>query len=106
MTRRGWLPRPDSRCRFCGSDADLVLDHIVPPSRGGARTADNQQVLCRTCNASKGSRTNEEYLESLIRRDLRYWTIHVVAQEVRRRYEACAPDGNPLPEIQNRRKQP
>jgi 5-methylcytosine-specific restriction endonuclease McrA len=34
----------------------LELDHIWPRSRGGPGTADNFQVLCTSCNCSKGAR--------------------------------------------------
>jgi 5-methylcytosine-specific restriction endonuclease McrA len=33
----------------------LELDHIWPKSRGGPDTADNFQVLCTSCNCSKGA---------------------------------------------------
>uniref|UniRef100_A0AB39CF30 HNH endonuclease n=1 Tax=Cutibacterium phage vB_CacS-HV1 TaxID=3236917 RepID=A0AB39CF30_9CAUD len=32
-------------------------DHITPVSRGGLNTLDNGQIICRTCNRSKGNRT-------------------------------------------------
>lgn len=50
------LERDEHRCRRCGSENDLTLDHIHPWSIGGPDTADNLQVLCRPCNSSKGDR--------------------------------------------------
>ena len=44
-----------SNCQFCGKAAKEV-DHILPRSRGGNNTIKNAQILCRTCNASKGAR--------------------------------------------------
>lgn len=44
-----------SNCQFC-SKAAKEVDHVVPRSRGGNNTPQNGQILCRTCNASKGAR--------------------------------------------------
>jgi len=38
-------------------------DHIVPLSKGGGLTFDNVQALCRSCNAKKGTKSNEECLK-------------------------------------------
>jgi 5-methylcytosine-specific restriction endonuclease McrA len=66
------LERDGYKCRRCGwapSDPvpikpgtsravyrGLELDHIWPKSKGGAGTEDNFQVLCTSCNCSKGAR--------------------------------------------------
>jgi 5-methylcytosine-specific restriction endonuclease McrA len=50
-------------CVACGSHRRLEVDHIVPVSRGGSSERANLQLLCRTCNASKGARTMQEWLE-------------------------------------------
>ncbi len=54
--RRAVLARDQYRCRSCGSQSYLELDHIIPLSRGGATSYENLQVLCRYCNLSKGNR--------------------------------------------------
>ena len=54
--RRAVLARDQYRCRSCGSQSYLELDHINPLSRGGATSYENLQVLCRYCNLSKGNR--------------------------------------------------
>lgn len=47
-------------CRYCGARQKLVLDHLVPVSRGGANTLDNLVTACAPCNARKLDRTIEE----------------------------------------------
>jgi len=50
------------RCQHCGRAADqseLVVDHVVPISRGGTSEQSNLQALCRDCNAGKGAKTEE-----------------------------------------------
>lgn len=50
------MERDGSRCKACGSDLDLCIDHIKPVSRGGTSEDDNLQVLCALCNGGKGNR--------------------------------------------------
>ena len=46
----------DFTCVICGKDCheDPVKDHIKPIYQGGSDGIDNIQLLCRSCNASKG----------------------------------------------------
>lgn len=46
-------------CEGCGAVDDLTADHVVPISRGGRNDRSNLQVLCRSCNSRKGTRTPE-----------------------------------------------
>ena len=48
--------RDEARCSGCGSKERLEFDHIIPLSKGGSNTARNIQLLCETCNRSKGNR--------------------------------------------------
>ena len=76
--RRASIPRQFKRILFgqqegrcvgyncaCGNVpmpfAALQGDHIVPFSRGGSDDFDNWQLLCGSCNASKGDKTMEEW---------------------------------------------
>ena len=40
-------------CCFCGSSANLTMDHLFSRSYGGPETADNVVWVCRSCNSSK-----------------------------------------------------
>jgi len=46
-------------CLKCGSQTDILKDHITPIYQGGSDGIDNIQPLCRTCNASKGSESKD-----------------------------------------------
>jgi 5-methylcytosine-specific restriction endonuclease McrA len=40
-----------------GKSLELTHDHVVPLSKGGEHSLANSQILCRSCNASKGAKT-------------------------------------------------
>lgn len=46
--RDGW------KCKCCGTEKDLTLDHIIPKFRGGHNGESNLQTLCKRCNNIKG----------------------------------------------------
>src|SRR5579863_3973472 len=52
-------------CRYCSRPfpkEKLTFDHLVPVSRGGRRSAQENLVLCCfPCNNRKGARTFEEF---------------------------------------------
>lgn len=47
--------RDAGRCAKCGSQQRLEYDHIIAVAKGGSSTERNVQLLCETCNRSKGS---------------------------------------------------
>jgi hypothetical protein len=46
--------RDGGRCVECGSGFDIQYDHVIPLALGGANTVQNLQILCASCNQSKG----------------------------------------------------
>jgi 5-methylcytosine-specific restriction endonuclease McrA len=54
---RALLTAYGNRCLSCGATSNLELDHVKPLAAGGANTIYNAQPLCRTCNASKATKT-------------------------------------------------
>ena len=44
---------------------NLTIDHIVPRSKDGTDAPDNLQLLCGTCNSTKGNRTQEYLIQAL-----------------------------------------
>ena len=51
-------------CVYCASSVDLELDHVIPQSRGGSDDPENLVTCCRSCNASKGNKTPDEWLNN------------------------------------------
>jgi hypothetical protein len=47
--------RDRGQCVKCGSRERLEFDHIIPIIAGGSNTERNIQLLCETCNRSKGA---------------------------------------------------
>ncbi|MDA0256744.1 MAG: HNH endonuclease [Chloroflexi bacterium] len=60
LTRREVFARDHGRCQYCGRDAELTLDHVLPRHRGGRHEWDNVVAACRPCNHLKGGRTPAE----------------------------------------------
>ena len=47
--------RDNGKCVRCGSQERLEFDHIIPVIAGGSNTERNVQLLCESCNRSKGA---------------------------------------------------
>jgi len=48
--------RDNGKCVRCGSGQRLEFDHIIPVIAGGSSTERNVQLLCESCNRSKGAK--------------------------------------------------
>lgn len=48
-------------CCKCKSKTNITIDHIKPVSKGGSNFIYNLQLLCRSCNSSKGNRIIIDY---------------------------------------------
>ena len=57
ITRRAVFARDSWTCQYCGSRANLTVDHVVPRSKGGASSWENIVASCAPCNRRKGDRT-------------------------------------------------
>ena len=44
-------------CQKCGTSKNLTIDHIKPFIEGGKDNFNNLQILCKSCNSSKGTKT-------------------------------------------------
>lgn len=49
-----WM-RDNGACTNCGSNVELQFDHIIPVAMGGATNEENLQILCGSCNRTKGN---------------------------------------------------
>lgn len=50
---REFVIQRDRVCRWCGTDKDLVADHVVSRRNGGEHHPNNLQALCWSCNSKK-----------------------------------------------------
>ena len=51
-------------CVVCASTISLEVDHDIPISRGGTSDIGNLLCMCKRCNASKGTKTLQEFVEA------------------------------------------
>lgn len=56
------LVEGDRVCAYCGCEGKLQWEHIIPRSRGGPDTIDNQVLACGECNRAKGTKDPIEWL--------------------------------------------
>jgi 5-methylcytosine-specific restriction endonuclease McrA len=54
ITRRAVFARDGWTCQYCGSRAQLTVDHVIPRSKGGGSTWENIVAACAPCNRRKG----------------------------------------------------
>jgi 5-methylcytosine-specific restriction endonuclease McrA len=55
ITRRAVFARDDWTCQYCGSRANLTVDHVIPRSKGGSSDWENIVASCAPCNRRKGN---------------------------------------------------
>lgn len=46
----------NSPCVYCGSNANIQVDHVVPLSKGGHHSIGNLAPACKTCNVRKSAK--------------------------------------------------
>lgn len=59
------LSSQNEKCIFCKDiiSHNFHIDHIIPLCKNGFHSIDNMQLLCPTCNLSKGKKNNEEFIK-------------------------------------------
>lgn len=59
------LERQDGLCVGCQADIieTFTIDHKIHLSRGGTNDPENIQLLCKSCKSSKGTKTNDEWIQ-------------------------------------------
>jgi hypothetical protein len=59
------LKKQNGLCTGCKKDikTSYTVDHIVPLIRGGSNRIENIQLMCKSCNCSKGAKDMQEFLE-------------------------------------------
>jgi 5-methylcytosine-specific restriction endonuclease McrA len=60
ITRRAVFARDGWTCQYCGSKANLTVDHVIPRSKGGTSDWDNIVASCAPCNRRKGDHLPEK----------------------------------------------
>jgi 5-methylcytosine-specific restriction endonuclease McrA len=54
-----------NRCRYCGAEGDLEVDHVIPLARGGSHWPANIVPACSPCNKRKNARPHKQVLAAL-----------------------------------------
>jgi 5-methylcytosine-specific restriction endonuclease McrA len=49
------------KCIYCGTTDNITIEHRIPLVRGGSNWASNLAPACRSCNCSKGKKTEKEF---------------------------------------------
>lgn len=58
-----------NKCIYCGSEDSLEVEHRIPLARGGSNHPANLAPACRSCNSSKGTKTETEFKVFLLTRN-------------------------------------
>jgi len=62
------LKRDDYTCYYCGITTANTVDHLTPLHKGGTDELSNLVTACKTCNYSKGSKTEQQYNRKRLRK--------------------------------------
>jgi 5-methylcytosine-specific restriction endonuclease McrA len=68
FTTKDWyelLEEYGHRCAYCGGGGKMVKEHKVPIVRGGNHTKSNIVPACKSCNNTKYTKTDEEFLNTV-----------------------------------------
>lgn len=57
------LLRDGQKCKQCGGENDLTIDHIIARINGGLTVIENLRVLCRGCNSRKAVQDRKKFWE-------------------------------------------
>jgi hypothetical protein len=63
--RRSVMDRDGHKCVYCGTTQDLVMDHFIPHTSGGATALGNLVTACVCCNDKKGDRDPRIFLAEI-----------------------------------------
>ena len=61
VVKRAVWARDGGKCKECAAVNDIEYDHIYPVSKGGDSSQGNIQLLCRTCNRKKRTKTAQQH---------------------------------------------
>jgi hypothetical protein len=56
--------RDGYRCRYCGNDGPLSVDHIITWETGGPTRVENLLASCKKCNRTRGNMPYEQWIMS------------------------------------------
>lgn len=56
--------RDSYRCRYCGREAPLTVDHVILWENGGATVPENLVSSCRRCNKLRGNMEYDKWIDS------------------------------------------
>ena len=60
-------------CNYCKDHLKirhLTVDHIIPKTKGGTDHPSNLQLLCHSCNSTKGNRSEEYAIQRLKEKEI------------------------------------
>jgi hypothetical protein len=55
--------RDGYKCRYCGKDGPLTVDHLILWEEGGPSIEENLVTACKRCNKTRGSIPYKDWLE-------------------------------------------